>query len=46
MASDADTEWEREMQFLGTLAFGVMTVVNLIVLGLVVVGLVRHSRRR
>ena len=34
------------MHMLGSLAFGVMTVVNLIVLGLVVKGLVQYSVRR
>jgi hypothetical protein len=34
------------MQLLGTLGFLVMTVVNLIVLGLFVKSLAHHSRRR
>ena len=32
------------MQVLGTVAFGAMTVVNLVVLGLVVAGLFRRVR--
>jgi hypothetical protein len=36
---------ERAMHLLGSLAFGVMTVVNLIVLGLVLKGLVPHRSR-
>lgn len=36
--------WEVAMQMLGSLAFGVMAIVNLIVLGFVLSGLLRGLR--
>jgi hypothetical protein len=36
--------WEVAMQMLGSVAFGVMTIVNLIVLGFVLSGLLRGRR--
>jgi hypothetical protein len=43
MASDFPRE--NSMHLLGTFAFGAMTIVNLVVLGLVVVGVSRRIRK-